>query len=230
MSDSALPPPPPLPARRPRRFPLGPAILAACLAVVLAGTVLLWRSMQEAFERSRPVAEELPRLGAVPPFGLVSEQGTGVGLGDLRGKVWIADFVFTSCPSICPAMTQRMKELSAELSDLPPVRFVSFSVDPARDTVEVLAAYAREHGADPARWSFLRGEEEAIRSLSRDGFKLPVEDAEPGSAMPILHSPRFVLVDAAGEIRGYYDSGDPAAMKRLAFDARVLAGAPGTAR
>ena len=127
-------------------------------------------------------------------------------------------------------MTQRMKELTATLSDLPSVRFVSFSVDPENDTVEVLAAYGREHGADPSRWSFLRGERAAIRSLSRDGFKLPVEDAEPGSAMPILHSPRFVAVDEAGGIRGYYDSSDPDAMKRLAFDARMLATAVERAR
>lgn len=218
------------PAVPPRRFPLGRAVLVLSLVVVGAGTFLLYRAMREAFDRAlAPVSQELPRLGVVPPFSLTSEQGTAVTLESLRGKVWIADFVFTSCGGICPAMTQRMKELAADLSDDPRVRFVSFSVDPKRDTVEVLAAYGKEHGADPARWTFLRGEDPVIRPLARDGFKLPVEDADPNSAMPILHSGRFVLVDAEGSIRGYYESAEAEAMKRIAFDARVLAGAlPGT--
>ena len=222
---SPVPPPSSAPAAPPRRFPLGRAVLVLVLLVVAAGTVLLYRAMRQAFDRAlAPVSQELPRLAVVPPFSLVSEQGTNVTLESLRGKVWIADFVFTSCGGICPAMTQRMRGLAAELSDDPRVRFVSFSVDPKRDTVEVLAAYAKENGADPARWSFLRGEDPVIRPLARDGFKLPVEDADPNSAMPILHSGRFVLVDAEGDIRGYYDSVDAEAMKRIAFDARVLAG------
>ena len=168
-------------------------------------------------------SEDLPRLFPVPAFALTSEQGRPVTRADLEGFAWIADFVFTQCGGTCPLMTQKMARLAADLKGIEAIRFVSFDVDPDRDGVPELAAYAKAAGADPARWSFLRGEKSAIVSLARDGFKLAVVDGDPKDPEPVLHSTRFVLVDAAGTIRGYYDSTDPEAMERLQADARRLA-------
>ncbi len=210
------------PAAPARRFPRLPFALAG-LGFLLSFSILVWAIHLRNTVVRQAAAAGLPRLALVPPFDAVSEQGTRVTRASYEGKVWIADFIFTSCGGICPVMTSRMKALAADLRNEPDVRFVSFSVDPDRDTVEALARYAKEAGADPSRWSFLRTGRDRIRALARDGFKLPVEDADPSGAEPILHSSRFVLVDAEGTIRGWYDSEDAGKRVLLAKDARRLA-------
>ncbi len=116
--------------------------------------------------------------------------------------------------------------LAAEWAGEKNIRFVSFSVDPKRDTWEVLARYARRYHADPSRWIFVTGQAEAIYKLSRQGFKLGVDENAPDApniaVEPILHSSRFVLVDAQGSIRGYYDTEEPNAVTRLNADTRAL--------
>ena len=146
---------------------------------------------------------DLPRLGAAPSFTLVSEQGKTVTRADYEGTVWIADFVFTRCGGSCPILSARMAALAQRTAGVPALRFVSFGVDPEHDTPEVLSEYGQKLGADPARWTFLRGERPVIRALIKDGFKLAIEDGVPDSVEPILHSTRFVLVDGEGTIRGY---------------------------
>jgi protein SCO1/2 len=168
-------------------------------------------------------AADLPRLGRVPDFAFVSERGREVAARDLEGKAWVADFVFTRCGGSCPMMSERMSALAAELKDVPGVRFVSFDVDPERDSLADLVAYSRQHRADPERWMFLSGDRSAIRSLAGEGFKLAVEDGHEDDPEPILHSSRFVLVDGKREIRGYYDGLETVSFDRLVADARRLA-------
>ncbi len=214
------------PASR-RTFPVLPLALAA-LGLVASLALLFWAWGLRRTARDYGKAE-LPRLSQVPDFTATSESGAVVRRSDLAGKVFVADFIFTTCQGICPGMTAKMRTLSEGLRDEPRVRFVSFTVDPGHDTPDVLARYAREHGADTARWTFLRIETGGLRRLVREGFRLAVEDAPPGAAEPILHSTRFVLVDGSATVRGYYDSEEPGAMTALAADARRLAseGAPG---
>jgi len=163
----------------------------------------------------------LPVLGGVPAFSLTERSGQPLGAGDLAGHVWIADFVFTRCPDFCPALTARMAGLQKTLprgSD--PIRLVSFSVDPAHDTPDVLRDYAAHAGAGSG-WVFLTGSREAIAAVLRDGFKVAWADDGPPST-PITHSDRFVLVDRRLRIRGYYHGTDPAEVKRLVRDAAAL--------
>ena len=153
----------------------------------------------------------------VPDFSLMNQQGESLGLSDMAGKIWIADFIFTNCPTICPAMTQEMARLQSEfVAD--PVYFVSFSVDPERDTTEVLTRYAKAYGADDRRWHFLTGDKAHIYQLAEQGFFL---DAGPKGG-EILHSPRFVLVKPDGNIHDYYNSQSKSAMLRLRRDVKVL--------
>ncbi|MGE5347623.1 MAG: SCO family protein [Acidithiobacillales bacterium] len=211
-----------------RAFPLLPFALAFLgLAVSVALLAHAWNLRRIAGDYGR---EELPRYAAVPDFTGVSQTGSVVTKAALSGKVFIADFIFTTCQGICPGMTSKMKSLADQLRDEPGVRFVSFTVDPDHDTSEVLARYGVEHGADSSRWLFVRTDKERIRTLCREGFKLAVEDAGPGASEPILHSTRFVLVDAEGTIRGYYDSSQPGALPALAADARRLAAETGRGR
>jgi len=169
-----------------------------------------------------------PVLGEVPPFSLTNRDGRTVTRETLAGSPWIADFVFTRCAASCPLMTDRMAKLAKELdlgepgpNGRPRLRFVSFTVDPDHDTPAVLAAYAARYQAPPA-WLFLTGPQAILHHLSRKGFKLAVEPAGGPEKEPILHSTRFVLVDARGRIRGYYDGFDKEAMEKLERDLAAL--------
>lgn len=154
---------------------------------------------------------------SVPDFSLINQQGKPLTLSDMVGKIWVADFIFTNCPTICPAMTSEMARLQSEFV-ANSVYFVSFSVDPERDTSEVLSRYAKEYGADDRRWHFLTGEKESIYELAKDGFSL----AAGHNGSEILHSTRFVLVASDGQIYGNYDSRSPPAMLRLRRDIKTL--------
>jgi cytochrome oxidase Cu insertion factor (SCO1/SenC/PrrC family) len=172
---------------------------------------------------ARPL-EGLSRQGQVPEFSLTERSGKNIGLGALRGKIWVADFIYTSCTDTCPLQTAEMAKLQEQWSDRPELKLVSFTVDPARDTPQVLSGYADKFKADGERWLFLTGEKEQIAQLIQAGFHLSAAPlTEDGSqASVILHSPRFVLVDREAQIRGYYDSRDGEALKRLKADVATL--------
>jgi len=165
---------------------------------------------------------ELPVLGSVPRFMLTERSGNAVRASDLEGSVWIAGFIFTRCPDVCPALTQRMAGLEKKLDGSDPVRLVSFSVDPAHDTPDVLREYAERAGASDD-WLFLTGPRDEIASILKDGFKVAFADDGPPTA-PITHSDRLVLVDRALQIRGYYHGRDSEDLARLTRDATSLRG------
>ncbi len=200
-----------------RRGLIWTLLVIALVAVVTATAV-------DRFRRPEPP----PVFDPVPAFSLTNRDGRMVRLQDLKGKPWIADFVFTRCPASCPLMTARMAKLNRELPDDHDVRLVSFSVDPEHDTPQVLQRYAESYKA-PARWLFLTGGKDEIYRLSRQGFKLGIDIPPPPAAgapvaEPILHSTRFVLVDGQGLIRGYYDGFDEESMKKLVRDLEAVEG------
>jgi protein SCO1 len=170
------------------------------------------------------LASEPPRLGEVPAFSLTSHDGSGFTRDALAGNVTVVDFIFTRCAEACPAMTEQLGRLQAEAP--PGVAFASFTVDPTFDTPAVLARYARDHRARPG-WRFVTGAPEALYDLASRGFKLtameaPESERRTGDGGPFLHSSKFVLVDGAAQIRGYYDSEDPVARRRLQRDAALV--------
>ena len=163
---------------------------------------------------------ELTRLYTLPDFSLTDQTDSTVALADLKGRVWVADFIFTNCGGTCPMMMDKMSQLQR---DLPAeIRMVSITVDPARDTPKALAAYAAEHGATRDRWLFLTGDKQALYDLCVKGFKLPLDETGGTVAEPIAHSTRFVLVDKEGAIRGYYGGTEEEDVKRLAADVKRL--------
>ncbi len=156
-------------------------------------------------------------LGDIPQFELVAQDGQPFHSQLLAGKVWVADFIYTTCPGPCPRMTSQMREVQDAVLKLPDVRLVSFTVDPANDTPPVLTDYAKMHGALPAMWYFLTGPLPTLQMLDRDAFKLGNLDAT------MQHSTRFVLVDGQGRIRGYYDTSDSSSIPKLISDVTSLA-------
>lgn len=181
-------------------------VLFLIMILLGIGTTLL-RARADAGRQSLPV------LGRVPAFELTDRTGKIVTNRDLAGHPWIADFVFTSCAEQCPMMTGRMAGLADRIAG---VRFVSFSVDPGRDTPEALDKYAVTAGARAGQWFFLTGARETIDRVAK-------VFAVNGTGEPAFHSASFVLVDAAGRIRGYYSAIDDEKLAQLETDARKLA-------
>jgi protein SCO1/2 len=194
-------------------------LLIAVLLIVVAAT---------AVERLRR-PEPLPVLWAAPDFKLTNRDGRTVTLKDLAGAPWVADFIFTRCPASCPMMTARLARFDRDLPRDLKMRLVSFSVDPKNDTPAVLEAYAKSFKA-PDRWFFLTGDGEQIYRLSKEGFKLAIDNMPPPGATaaptqtaePILHSTRIALVDGQGRVRGYYEAFDEESMKKLERDLKAL--------
>jgi cytochrome oxidase Cu insertion factor (SCO1/SenC/PrrC family) len=187
------------------------------LIPVATAAVLFWlRQMQVNALSNRP----LPAYGHVPNFERINQDAQPFGSEQLAGKIWIADFIFTTCPGPCPIISTRMSELQKPLEKTD-VHFVSFSVDPETDTPPVLRAYADKLRKEPFRWDFLTGSKDAIASISRDRFKLGLTEGEAAGSGPV-HSTRFVLVDRRGTIRGYYDALSADGVTKLLADTNHL--------
>jgi protein SCO1/2 len=146
---------------------------------------------------------DLPKLFPIPEARLVSEAGKPVRMSEMKGQVTVYDFIFTHCSGTCPMMTATMQKLTKKIAPNAPVRFVSISVDPIRDTPAVLSRYAVYARNDP-RWMFLTGDHKTIVDLSINGFKLAAGDATDSSNESVLHSVKFAVADKQGMIRDYY--------------------------
>ncbi|MBZ0156250.1 MAG: SCO family protein [Alphaproteobacteria bacterium] len=156
----------------------------------------------------RNVPDPPPVIGEIPAFTLVNQDGEPFGSANLAGDVYIAGFIFTNCPAYCPKITQAMRGLQTKFEEGDvPVRLVSFSVDPERDTPPVLRRYGEEYGADFRRWNFLTGPPEELKRVIIDGFgawygPAPAKDV---SLMEISHTLKLALVDDKGNLRGFYE-------------------------
>jgi protein SCO1/2 len=179
---------------------------------VLLALVLVFAACQQK--------SDLPRLFPVPNAALTDENGRPVQLDSMKGTVTVYDFIFTSCSGICPIMSRNMAELTRRVPKEAPVKFVSITVDPQRDTPEVLRSYASRFRNDD-RWIFLTGDREAIVRLSVDGFKLAAGDPVPGGEA-LLHSSKFAVADKNGVIRHYYGGTDGDAPERVAETVQEL--------
>jgi len=198
--------------------------LAVVVVSVLFGTAI-WR-WQVNLQGPESPLQGLQTFGFVPDFSLTERDGRRISLSDLKGNVSVVNFIYTNCPDTCPIQSAQMSQLQGDFKSEKELRLVSITVDPERDTPEVLSQYAARFDADPARWFFLTGEKEAIYKLAQEGFRLGAVEIphhqRPASGATHTHSPRFVLVDREAEIRGYYVSTDPEDMKRIRRDLRVL--------
>ena len=193
-----------------------PWLVLGAIIIGIAGFTL-WSTFNT---NSEPIS--MHESVSVPDFTLTNQQAQSFGLTNLEGKIWVANFIFTNCPTICPKMTQKMAELQSEFEN-EPVYFVSFTVDPDRDTTEVLSEYAKRYAADETRWHFLTGDKNQIYQLANEGFRLA---ASPhGNGFP--HSSKFALVRPDGKVHDYYDSQytlsqSKATLKKLSSDIRTL--------
>ena len=167
-----------------------------------------------------PVGVAPTDYGAVPEFSLVDQDNKPVTDADLRGHAWVGDFIFTSCPDACPALTATMGGVLPRISD-PGVRLVSFSVDPETDTPERMATWSAQFHPPPGRWSFLTGNKDAVKA-ALTGFKVAADRvAGPDGNTSLVHSETFLLVDPNGHLRGYYGV-DKAGLDALVADVAIV--------
>ncbi len=178
--------------------------------------------------RNQLPTRTLERLWQVPSFevtGVTTKGESRLRLSDLLGKPWVADFIFTRCGGPCPLMSGKMAALQRVLS--PDIRLVSFSVDPDYDKTDVLKNYAARFHADPSRWVFARANKESLYKLVYEGFRLSVAERRSDPAETrVLHSTQFVLVDAKGFVRGFYDSTGESFFENLSRDVKRIAAEP----
>lgn len=149
----------------------------------------------------------LDDYGKVPDFALVDQTASPVTLAAFAGHIWLADFMFTSCPDICPTLSARMATVAVKYAAEERMQFVSFSVDPQTDTPARLLDYSARFDAKYPTWRFLTGETTAMRKVVVDGFRLLMDKAPATDVAPesILHGSKFILIDASGTIRAYPD-------------------------
>ena len=186
----------------------------------LAAIAIALSSITFAVILTRATPEQPLILGSIPDFELIERSGRTVTRADLDGQIWIADFIFTNCGGTCPMMTYQMTKLEKALPQS--VRLVSFTVDPTRDTPEVLAQYAAKNDVEGDRWLFLTGERDSLYRLALEGFHLAVDDTIGTEIEPITHSSRFALIDSRGDIRNYYDGTSLEAIDQIIGDVEIL--------
>lgn len=177
---------------------------------------------------NRTLPPELPIIAHVPEFEMISENGQRFGSKDLKGRVYLANFVFSRCPSVCPKMLGDLEKIQKRIRGTgSKVAIVTFTVDPDHDNERVLYDLARKHKANPYNWTFLTGsDKEAMFKLYRDGFKVGVEQ-KAENLFDIAHSEKIVLVDADSRIRGYY-SFETNDVNKLMIDVGLLINRPST--
>jgi protein SCO1 len=184
--------------------------------IAFLSVLLLSAFAYVSFRQMHPPAVPLDRFAKAPKFQFTQQDGKSVSTEDLKGKVWVANFIFTRCSGPCPLMTNHMTELNEKLGPkLKDVQLVSITVDPKYDSPAVLKEYGDRVGATPDRWKFLTGSEDQIQNVVVKGFLQSLGKGEAGAPM---HSTRFVVVDADGWIRSFQDGDDPELISKLLLD------------
>jgi protein SCO1/2 len=157
----------------------------------------------------------------IPDFSFTSQDGKTVTAKDLDGSVYVTDFFFTTCHSICPIMSTQMERVAAKFKGNYEVKFLSHTVDPEIDTVEQLKAYALRHNADSKQWMFLTGPKKDLYEIARKGYLLNAEEGDGGQD-DFIHTQNFALIDKEKRIRGFYDGTDSLEMDQLMKDIDLL--------
>lgn len=199
------------------------------LLILPAIFLLIFSTARHNFVKLPFYGEKIPLQGkdtlyhTIPAWSFVNQNGKTVTDQDYKGKIYIADFFFTSCGTICPKMTKQMVRLQWKMKDeaYKDVRLLSHTVDPENDTPERLLRYAEKHNANLGRWDFVTGDKRALYEIGVNGYLLSTREdalAEGG----FLHSEKFVLVDRKGRIRGFYDGTSTEDVDRAADEVKLL--------
>ena len=210
-----------------RKFILFFALLSGVIlllfyrALVPKKILPIYQPAEVSFELVDSSLQHVKKYHKIDNFSLTNQNGNRISQRDYQGKIYVADFFFTTCPSICPIMTNNMAYIQSKIMDDPQVKLLSFSVTPEIDSVPQLKKYALEKGVNDKKWNLLTGEKKEIYTLARKSYFVVKEDGD-GGPHDMIHTENFVLVDPEKRIRGYYDGTDKAAMENLLADLKTL--------
>jgi protein SCO1/2 len=165
--------------------------------------------------------QHVKKYHRIADFSLINQNGDTITQEDYRDKIYVADFFFTTCPTICPIMTANLVEVQAALVNDPEVLLLSYSVTPEIDSVAQLKKYAIEKGVNDAKWNLVTGDKKQIYELARKSYLAVQEDGD-GGPFDMIHTENFILVDQQRRIRGFYDGTKEEEMDRLLSDIEIL--------
>jgi len=206
------------------------AILALTSIVILAlfynalkpkGKLAIYQPSMVNYELVDSTLQHKKKFHKIAPFSLTNQNGLTVTEKDYMNKIYVADFFFTTCPSICPKMTANMGLIQENIKTDNQVLLLSFSVTPEIDSVQQLKSYAIEKGVIDSKWNLLTGNKKEIYELARKSY-LAVKTDGDGGEHDMIHTENFILVDPEKRIRGFYDGTDINAMDELLSDIKVL--------
>ena len=199
----------------------GVILLLFYRALVPKKILPIYQPAEVSFELVDSSLQHVKKYHKIANFSLTNQNGNRISQRDYQGKIYVADFFFTTCPSICPIMTNNMAYIQSKIMDDPQVKLLSFSVTPEIDSVPQLKKYALEKGVNDKKWNLLTGNKKEIYTLARKSYFVVKEDGD-GGPHDMIHTENFVLVDPEKRIRGYYDGTDKAAMENLLADLKTL--------
>lgn len=156
------------------------------------------------------------------PFGLLNQNGDSITEKNVEGKIFVADFFFTTCPGICKDMAIQKRRLQEVFKDDPQIMQLSHSVTPVTDSIPVMRAYADLQGAIDGKWELLTGDKPQIYKLARESYFAVLDEGGNGDEMDFIHTENFVLVDTKKRIRGFYDGTSAEEVDQLIIDIRIL--------
>ena len=181
----------------------------------------IYQPAEVSYELVDSTLQHVKKFHKIANFSLTNQNGNIITQRDYQGKIYVADFFFTTCPSICPIMTDNMGFIQSHILEDPNVKLLSFSVTPKIDSVAQLKKYALEKGVNDKKWNLLTGDKKEIYTLARKSYFVVKEDGD-GGPHDMIHTENFVLVDPDKRIRGYYDGTDSTAMQDLLEDINTL--------
>ena len=208
-------------------------IILAFIAIWIGGMIVVYpmikknqrlQVFQPADVNPKLVDSDMQRTAKahrIGDFSLTDQTGATVTNKDFENKIYVADFFFTTCPSICPKMTANLTELAEVYKNDDDIMFLSHSVTPVKDSVPVLAAYGEKYGANPDKWKLVTGPKKHIYELARRSYFAVTTEGD-GGEKDFIHTENFILVDKERKIRGFYDGTSKEEMDRLQKDITIL--------
>ena len=163
----------------------------------------------------------ISKYHTIADFSFTNQNGKTITQKDYEGKIYVADFFFTTCGSICPKMTTNLSDIQKAFANNPKVKLLSFTVFPETDSVPVLKAYAKKNQVNDAKWNLVTGDKKEIYTLARKSY-LAVKLGKPSEIYDMVHTENFVLVDTKKRVRGFYDGTNKEDIKRLIEDITFL--------
>lgn len=211
-----------------KKFAIGFAVLSAIIITIFYSILKpeekplpIWQPSNVETKLVDSTIQHVQKYHKIADFSLTNQNGKTITQNDYKDKIYVADFFFTTCPTICPIMTDHMRDIQKEILNDDGVMLLSHSVTPKKDSVAQLKRYAKRKGVNDAKWNLVTGDKKHIYELARKSY-MAVQTTGDGGEYDMIHTENFMLIDKKRQIRGYYDGTDSEAIEQLLKDIKKL--------